>query len=375
MTRTRLTTAILLALTAVLPVWGQDRVASGGFEIAEPGWRYQFPRDHGSHEQFRTEWWYFTGHLWTPAGIRYGFEVTFFRVGVNPPSGRSDGNEPWRLDDIALAHFAITDLDDKSFSYAEKLNRSSKFTADAREGSLDVFNESWRVSMAGDRSIRLTADSDDYEIDLRMSPAKPPAIHGENGISVKGAGIGYSSHYYSLSRLRVEGEIRDGDRRSRCSGLAWMDHEFGSSILREDQEGWDWFALQLDDDTELMLYQIRRTDGSPDTTSSGSFIAQDGSVIHLVHDQFSIEPTDVWTSPVSGGKYPMGWRLRVPSLGINLQVRETMRPQELVTEGSTGVIYWEGAVDVSGRSGANAVRGYGYVEMTGYAGEVANLQN
>ena len=365
----------MLLLLIAMPLGAQDRVDSGGFAISEPGWTYQFPRDHGSHDRFRTEWWYFTGHLWTPDDKRYGFEVTFFRVGVNPPPKRTGANQPWRLDDVSLAHFAITDLDDRRFRYVEKVNRSSPFTANAKTGSLEVFNEGWRVTMGGDRAIHLEAQSDDYEIDLTLTFSKPPAIHGENGISVKGAGVGYASHYYSLSRLRVEGSIRDGSRTVECTGLAWMDHEFGSAILREDQKGWDWFALQLDDDTELMLYQIRKQDGSPDTTSSGSFIRQDGTVIHLRHDEFLIEPVDDWTSPRTGGTYPMGWRIRVPSLGVDLEVDETMRPQELVTEGSTGVIYWEGAVDVSGRSGANAVRGYGYVEMTGYAGAIANLQN
>ncbi len=366
---------LAFAILVSLPATAQDRVPSGGFDIAEPGWTYRFPRDHGSHDQFKTEWWYFTGHLWTTDQKRYGFEVTFFRVGITPPSKRQQGASPWRLDDIALAHFAVTDLSDKRFRYVEKLNRSSRFTANARTGSLEVFNEGWHVSMSGDRTIVLNADSDEYEIELTMSPLKPPAIHGENGISVKGAGVGYSSHYYSLPRLKIAGSIRDGQRTSSCTGVGWMDHEFGSSILREDQKGWDWFALQLDDDTELMLYQIRKNDGSSDTTSSGSFIAQDGSVLHLDHDQFHIETLDEWTSSVSKGTYPMGWRVTVPSLGIDLEVEETMRPQELVTEGSTGVVYWEGAVDVDGRSGANAVRGYGYVEMTGYAGDVTNLQS
>lgn len=370
------TRTILLGLILVIsPALAQDSVPSGGFAIAEAGWTYRFPRDHGSHEQFKTEWWYFTGHLWTPDQKRYGFEVTFFRVGIVPPAKRQQVSSPWRVDDIALAHFAITDLSDKRFRYVEKLNRSSRFTANAKTGSLDVFNEGWSVSMSGDRTIILEADSDEYEIELEMSPAKAPAIHGENGISVKGAGVGYASHYYSLSRLRIEGTIRDGERSYSCKGIGWMDHEFGSSILREDQKGWDWFALQLDDETELMLYQIRRTDGTPDITSSGSFIAQDGTVLHLGHDQFVIEPLGEWTSPLSGGTYPMGWRVVVPSLGIDLEVEETMRPQELVTEGSTGLVYWEGAVDVDGRSGANAVRGYGYVEMTGYAGDVTNLQD
>lgn len=352
----------------------QERVDSKGFDIAVPGWQFQFPRDHGSHDGFRTEWWYFTGHLWTPEGARYGFEVTFFRVGVTPPAGRSPGANPWKLDDLALAHFAVTDLKDRKFSFSEKLSRQSRFTADSREGRLDVFNEGWVARSRGDGTIVLRAQSDEYEIALELEPRKAPAIHGRDGISVKGAGIGYASHYYSMSRLAATGMLRDGNRRVKVTGLAWMDHEFGSAILREDQQGWDWFSIQLDDDTELMLYQIRRSDDTPDTTSSGSFIAQDGSVIHLSHDDFTITPTDRWRSPRSGGVYPMGWTIAVPTLGINLEIEETMRPQELVTEGSTGVVYWEGAVDAAGRSGANAVRGYGYVEMTGYAGDITNLK-
>jgi predicted secreted hydrolase len=221
--------------------------------------------------------------------------------------------------------------------------------------------------MEADGSIVLRAQSPEYEIDLRLRSRKPPAIHGERGVSIKGAGVGHASHYYSLTRLEVEGTIRDGKQRMECEGLAWMDHEFGSALLREDQKGWDWFSIQLDDDTELMLYQIRTTAGEPDVTSSGSFITESGDVILLRNQDFSIRPVDRWTSPRSGATYPMGWRIEVPSLGVRLDVRETLREQELITDRSTGVTYWEGAVDVSGRSGANAVRGRGYVEMTGYA--------
>jgi predicted secreted hydrolase len=357
---------ILLLATpaAAQPLVGD---APEGFAIAQPGWVHRFPRDHGAHEEFRIEWWYFTGHLFAKGGGRYGFEVTFFRVGVTPPAERAEPRPPWRLDDLALAHFAITDVTKGTFHYDEKLNRSSRFTAGARAGSLRVFNEGWSATMEADGSIVLRAQSPEYEIDLRMRSRKPPAIHGERGVSIKGAGEGHASHYYSLTRLEVEGTIRDGKQRMECEGLAWMDHEFGSALLREDQKGWDWFSIQLDDDTELMLYQIRTTAGEPDVTSSGSFITESGDVILLRNQDFSIRPVDRWTSPRSGATYPMGWRIEVPSLGVRLDVRETLRDQELITDRSTGVTYWEGAVDVSGRSGANAVRGRGYVEMTGYA--------
>ncbi len=343
-----MTTAILFAFL------------QAAFVPALPGYDFQFPRDHGSHQEYRTEWWYYTGHLRTESGHRYGFEVTFFRVGV-------EGRDPqapnaWDLKNVAMAHFAISDIDGQKFRYAEKLNRQSPFTAGAATGILDVFNEGWSARAISDGSWRVVAFNGGDTIDLVMRARKPPAVHGENGISVKAEGVGYASHYYSMTRLDVTGSIN----RQRCTGLAWMDHEFGSANLRENQQGWDWFSVQLDNDTELMLYQIRRRDGTADVTSSGSLITSDGSVIHIRRDQMQIAPAGRWTSKASGATYPMGWRITLPSFHVELVLKPLMRDQELVTRGSTGVTYWEGAVDVSGSFDNNSVSGSGYVEMTGY---------
>jgi predicted secreted hydrolase len=332
--------------------------AGGGFRPAAPGFEFSFPRDHGSHPAYQTEWWYYTGHLRTENGRRYGFEVTFFRVAVNQAE---KGNE-WDLRQIMPAHFAITDIDGKAFRYYEKLNRGSKFTADAAEGHLSVFNESWRLTTNPDGSWRLVAAEGGDSIDLTLRARKPPAIHGENGVSVKAPFPGYASHYYSMTRLEVTGVVN----RARCTGQAWMDHEFGSAALRENQQGWDWFSVQLDNDAELMLYIIRRTDGTPDVSSSGSVITSDGRVIHLKREQMRVTVTDQWTSPKSKARYPMGWQIEVPSLSVKLVLSPLMRDQELLTRGSTRVTYWEGAVDVSGSFGGVGVRGQGYVEMTGY---------
>jgi predicted secreted hydrolase len=328
------------------------------FQPALPGYEFTFPHDHGTHEEYRTEWWYYTGHLTADDGKRYGFELTFFRVGVDrsPSAGR------WDLRNLSLAHFAISDVAAKDFRYYEKLNRSSPFTANAAAEKLDVFNEGWRASTLPDGSWRLVAGADKDAIDLVLTARKPPAIHGENGISVKAAGVGYASHYYSMTRLEVRGTLNG----RKCRGLAWMDHEFGSSVLRENQQGWDWFSVQLDNDAELMLYQIRRTDGTPDATSSGSLITSDGDVIHLRRDDMQITPAGKWQSPHSHATYPMGWRVVVPKFGIDLVLQPLLRDQELVTRGSTRVTYWEGAVDVNGTFGNNGARGEGYVEMTGY---------
>ncbi|HUJ15587.1 MAG TPA: lipocalin-like domain-containing protein [Thermoanaerobaculia bacterium] len=344
------------------------------FIPALPGYDFHFPRDHGSHDQYRTEWWYYTGHLQTDNGHRYGFEVTFFRVGVVPPEPSTTGNPDcpagqdcppatrWDLHDLALAHFAVTDIDRQQFRYAEKLNRESPFTAWSSPETLDVVNEGWSATTMPDGAWHLVASSGGDSVDLVMRSRKPPAIHGENGVSVKAECAGCASHYYSMTRLEVSGSID----RQRSRGIAWMDHEFGSSQLQKNQRGWDWFSIQFDDDTELMLYQIRRSDGTPDVTSSGSFVTSDGSVIHIRSDQMRIQPLGTWHSSRSGATYPMGWRISVPGFGIAVTLNPSMKNQELVTHASTNVTYWEGAVDVNGSSRNTSVSGVGYVEMTGY---------
>ncbi len=336
-----------------------------GFRPALPGYEFEFPRDHGSHDDYRTEWWYYTGHLQADSGRRYGFELTFFRVGVLPPDVPQQTS--WDLHNLALAHFAITDIDGKKFRYYEKLNRASPFTAEAVVGRLDVFNEAWRATTTRDGAWRLTSSQNGDAIDLVLRSRKPPAIQGENGVSVKAQGAGYASHYYSMTRLEVAGTVTaSGRKREHCTGLAWMDHEFGSAALRENQQGWDWFSVQLDNDAELMLYQIRRNDGTPDVTSSGSLITPDGDVIHLTRDQIIVRSLRRWKSPRSGATYPMGWSISVPSLRISLRLDPVLDDQELMTRNSTRVTYWEGAVDVNGSFDNTSVGGQGYVEMTGY---------
>ncbi|HET7705736.1 MAG TPA: lipocalin-like domain-containing protein [Thermoanaerobaculia bacterium] len=353
----------VLALMVAIPFVPHS--ASAQFKPALPGYQFEFPRDHGSHEDFRTEWWYYTGHLEAESGRRYGFEVTFFRVGVARPETAPETR--WDLRDLALAHFAITDVSGRRFRYYEKLNRMSPFTAGAATGHLEVFNEGWRAQTSPDGSWNLRAASDGDAIDLKLRAAKPPVVHGEDGVSVKAQGTGYASHYYSMTRLLATGTLAvKGRKPERVTGLAWMDHEFGGTELRENQQGWDWFSLQLDNETELMLYIIRRVDGTPDVTSSGSLVTDAGDVIRIRHDQIRVTPESTWRSPRSGANYPMGWTLEVPSLKIRLRLVPVLEDQELVTRASTQVTYWEGAVDVSGSLGNISVRGAGYVEMTGY---------
>jgi predicted secreted hydrolase len=355
--------------TVVIALWAQLSFGAVAFGPALPGYEFHFPRDHGDHDTYRTEWWYTTGNVRAASGRRYGFELTFFRVGIDPSQGPERSR--WELRHLAIAHFAVTDVEGKAFRYYEKLNRLSPFTARAAVGYLDVANEGWSATTMQDGSWHLVAFGGSDAIDLTLRARKPPAIHGTDGVSVKAEGVGYASHYYSMTRIEASGSLVSGGKRERVSGEVWMDHEFGSSALREHQVGWDWFAVQLDNDTELMLYQIRRRDGTPDVTSSGSLITSDGSVIHIRREQMRVRPTGTWRSPHSGATYPMGWRIDIASLGVAVVVTPLLRDQELATTASTRVTYWEGAVGVSGSFGGTPVQGQGYVEMTGYAGRVA----
>ncbi|TAM58329.1 carotenoid 1,2-hydratase [bacterium] len=334
---------------------------------------FTFPRDHGSHRGDRLEWWYVTGHLLAADGHRYGFELTLFRVGIVPgaPSPRP-GESRWRNGEIFPAHFAVSDDTAGRFLYAERLARPALDQAGASSDGLDVHAGDWWIR--GLEPLRLHAQTRAAAISLRLRSLKPPAVHGQDGISRKGACAGCASHYYSLTRLSGEGSVRVGTQRRAVRALAWLDHEFGSGDLDAGVVGWDWFAMQLADGRDVMLYHLRRRDGSFIPASSGSLIGRDGSVEHLRAADFSIQATGAWRSPQSRARYPSGWIVRVPRAGVDVRVVPRLRDQELV---SRGVSYWEGDVclvplsapaDGAARRACGA--GQGYVELTGYAGEV-----
>jgi predicted secreted hydrolase len=339
--------------------------AAQPFRQALPGYRYQFPRDHASHPEFKTEWWYYSGHLDADDGQRFGYQLTFFRVGVDP-SLRGNARSRWAVRDLHLAHFAVSDLGQKRFIYWQRRSRGALGSAGASNETLKVWNDTWSADGKGN-AHHLAAAGEGYAIDLRLTSKKPPAIHGLGGISRKAEGAGRASHYYSLTRMATEGTLTVKGKRLKVTGSSWMDHEFGSNQLTPSQVGWDWLALQLDDGAELMIYQIRRTGGEPDRHSSGSLIDPDGRVEHLPLRAFRLEPKEVWHSPKSGGRYPTRWRIRIPERRIDLVVETAFPDQELDTRGSTQVIYWEGSVTASGTAAGRPISGMGYLEMTGYA--------
>lgn len=354
-----------IATVSTLDVSGQG---SKKYKAALPPYTFDFPRDHASHPDFRTEWWYYTGHL-KSAGHSFGFELTFFQVGINPV--RRMGGSAWRLHTLFFAHFAITDETGKSFYHTETIGRPTLKMAGAEEDQLHVWIGKWSTELLVDEvTHQLKAESSEASISLKLKPTKPPVIHGHDGVSQKADGEGRASHYYSLTRMKTTGTLTIGGVNHNVEGLSWMDHEFGTNQLTPKQVGWDWFSIQLENDRELMLYVLRRSDGSIEPASSGTIVDDDGSWRHLDLSMYRINTNESWTSPHNGAVYPSSWEISVPSEQLMLEVVPTLADQELVSQSILGITYWEGSVLVRGTDGGLPISGQGYVELTGYIGNI-----
>ena len=340
------------------------------WRVSQPGWTYVFPQDHGPHPEFKTEWWYFTGNLSDAGGRRFGYQLTLFRQGLRPPAERLSGASRFVIGDVKFGHFALSDVASQRFTFQEKLSRGAfgeaGFGADGRLAWL----EDWSIELAADGQFHLRAQNDQKSIDLILTSVKPWAVHGVDGISRKAAGDGHASHYYSGTRMRSEGRVMVDGQGFAVHGESWFDHEWATNQLAPGQSGWNWFSLLLDDGSELMIYQMRLSNGGIDAASSGSFIAPDGRVQHLKGSDFELQPMTVWTSSRSGAKYPVSWQIRVPSLGLDLETSTPLRDQELVVGPGA---YWEGLVDAKGMRKERPVAAHGYMELTGYAGPLQGL--
>ena len=333
------------------------------YQQALPGYRYEFPRDHFDHPDYKTEWWYYTGNLKSADGHRFGFELTFFRQGVN----RDAAGGEWSVRDIYLAHLALSDISGGRFYHTERLNRAGPGLAGVSLDQQKVWNGNWQVAWHNSQQD-LQAIASDFALHLTMTSRKPPVIHGQNGISQKGAGAGNASHYISFTRLLTSGTIELNGKSYTVDGTSWMDHEFFSSGLDKGEVGWDWLSLQLADNTELMLYRLRHSDGSVDPFSSGTYVDANEKTTYLGLRDFSMSPTgETYASPSTKAVYPIGWRVAIPSLGLELRVETPLASQELASGSYAGVSYWEGAIDVSGTRRGAPLTGVGYLEMTGYA--------
>jgi predicted secreted hydrolase len=331
---------------------------------------WSFPRDHGAHPEYRTEWWYFTGILAAADGRRFGYQLTFFRQGVVPAA--PDPGNPWSVRDLYLAHFTLTDVRAGTFLIGERVSRAGPGLAGASPDGLGSWTLDWSASARGE-TFALEAREGQVAITLALRPRRPPVLHGDGGLSRKGPAPGQASWYSSITDLATTGTVTDGGRAIPVAGTSWFDHEFGSGQLAADVAGWDWFGLRLSDGRALMLYLLRRQDGSVTPASSGTLVEADGTARPLARDAFGIEPLATWHSPRSGARYPSRWRVRIPGESIAFELAPLVPDQELRTDRSTGVTYWEGAVSGSGTAGTTPLSAEGYVELTGYAGPLGGL--
>lgn len=357
---------------------------------------FRFPEDHGPHPDFRAEWWYVTANLSTEDGRDFGVHFTLFRSAIAPgdpggATGAAAGTDapsgsplsgspaspptgspasPWTTRQLYLGHVALSDVEQGQHLELERFGRGAAGIAGAQSDPFRVWLEGWELAAEGATSegpdgifpLRLRGGGEEFDIDLLLEAGKGIVLQGDRGYSRKGADPSNASHYYSFPRMPAAGTIRTGDGAHQVRGLAWLDREWSTSALDAGQVGWDWFALQLEDGTELMLYQLRREDGTPDDLSSGVLIAADASTRSLRPSGWSLEVLDEWASPVDGAEWPSGWRIRIPSEALDLRIQPRFPDQEM----RVTIRYWEGAVAVTGTRGGVPLNGRGYVELTGY---------
>lgn len=367
---------VILGFSLVEPLSGNDVSAStdlslpqldtSGFAQAIEPFDWQFPRDHGAHLDFQTEWWYYTGNVATDDGRRFGYQFTLFRRALSPEQFVSESE--WRTAQIHMAHFTVSDIAGGEFFHDVRYSRGGANLAGVTVDPIyRVWLEDWQVIGETDDATvqRMTVGSGDVTIDLRLEQLKSPILQGFDGLSPKGDEVGQASYYYTLSRLDTTGTLSINGETFDVVGTTWMDHEFSTGALSDSAHGWDWFGLIFDDDRELMLGQVREGDANLPSQFGGMLIYPDGSSRYLTDGDFTITPTDTWVSPHTGAEYPSAWDIQVHGEdGFAFSVVPLMSDQELY---GTGIEYWEGAVRTEGD-----VTGYGYAELTGYTESMQN---
>ena len=320
------------------------------------------PRDHGPHEDFQTEWWYYTGNLQTQGGRRFGYQFTIFRRGLSP--GADLRQQGFATNQVYFAHLALTDVEGGEHLALERFSRGAAGLAGGSGDPFRIWLENWVVEGLNEdgSQVHLSASDERFSLDFTLEAQKPLTLHGDQGLSAKSERSGNASYYVSYTRMETSGTISIGGEVFEVSGSSWFDHEWSTSALDAGDVGWDWFALQLSDGRDLMLYWIRRDDGSFEPISGGSLVQPDGVSTPLSRDDVRIAVEQTWTSPHSGAEYPARWRIDIPTEGISLQISPLLQDQEL----QVSFTYWEGAVYVAGTSAGQTIDGVGYVELTGY---------
>ncbi|MEO0406279.1 MAG: lipocalin-like domain-containing protein [Cyanobacteria bacterium P01_A01_bin.135] len=368
-----------IALVALITFWPRSGITNSGrasvdwlaeqpaetsakFARANGPKPLEFPRDLGAHNEYQTEWWYYTGTLATDAGRDFGYQLTFFRRALAPEAEQVANSSDWRSNQVYFAHFTVSDVENNAFYPHERFSRQSAGLSGAQGQPYRVWLENWSAEAIAPGQVQLVADAGDVALNLTLTETLPPVLQGDRGYSQKGPEPGNASYYYSIVQQRTEGRVTIGDESFNVTGLSWKDHEYSTSALSPGTVGWDWFSLQLDDGSALMLYGLRKEDGALTATSSGTYISDSGETQRLAPSDWTITVQDTWHSPTSGADYPAQWHIEVPKLDLVLDGKPLMPNQEL----TISTTYWEGAVGFAGRKG-HPVTARGYVELTGYA--------
>jgi predicted secreted hydrolase len=348
--------------TSLIPQLSEANTA--GFAQATEADNIVFPRDLGPHNEYQTEWWYYTGNLETAEGRPFGFQLTFFRRALTADeTGSPETASDWRTNQIYLAHFTISDIEGDAFYPAERFSRGAAGLAGAQANPYRVWLENWSAEAINNEQVHLFAQTEEVRLDLTLTQTLPPILHGDGGLSPKGPEPGNASYYYSIVQQEAAGTVAVGEELFEVTGLAWKDHEYSTSALSPGAVGWDWFSLQFDDGSALMFFQIRQANGRLEPASSGTYIYPDGTTRTLDREGWQLTVSDSWASPHSEAEYPAGWQITIPELELAIEGRPLMNDQEL----NVSTTYWEGAVEFTGTIGGRPVGARGYIEMTGYA--------
>ena len=375
MSRTSRTLCLLILLLAGALSAQEPPSKADTWSLAVPGWKYEFPRDHGPHRDFKTEWWYATGNLLDAQGHEYGFQLTFFRQGIHPGEKPQKGSR-FRVNELPFAHFAFTDVSGHTFRSFQRSARGAfgeaGFGAPTGAVGRMAWMKDWSLEQVAIGSFQLKASEtgdrgEVRSVDLVLTQDRQPLLHGHDGISPKSSKPGHASHYYSLTRMKASGSVMVNGVSHQVNGLVWFDHEWSTNQLEPEETGWDWSGLHLSNGDDLMIFRIRDRSGQT-SFRSGTLRSADASVHSL--DDIEMTPQGTWKSPHTGGLYPATWDLKIPSLGISLSVTPKLADQELLL---APFAYWEGAVRGEGSMSGRPITAEGYFEMTGYGGKVRGL--
>ncbi len=328
------------------------------YQTVKPNYQFNFPKDHGSHENFPMEWWYFTGHLNSEDKRTFGFEITVFRVGVDDFRVSSS---PWKSKNIFIVHTALTDDQDKKYYHQEELIRESFDLVKSSPESLNISALNHQIQLIDDQ-LKLSISLPNYQLNLELQAKKPVILQGASGYSAKSKENGSASLYTSFTNLQGSGQLILNQQKLLVSAKTWMDHEVMGKTVNREEAGWDWFAIQLDNNTELMLYYLKDSAGNITNYSKGSFINHFGKKENLELTDYQIEVLDYWKSSETQISYPALWKINVPKFNLNLIVKPTLSNQEFTSK-DLSVTYWEGRSLVYQ---SNKKTGQAYVELVGY---------